>query len=255
MGNCANRDENKTEETEPKHEQVHRTESDHENDEHEEEHKARPQEWRMWLNDTPEAREAFVQARKRMEDLAAELSKESKVNGKGFETEVPRVDQYFCADPKVGPKAATRDGKASMEVKNLKEVSDQGTESWEKATGVDISKYTGMPWCSLQKTRNRCKAKKIAAGTKFAGLKALEATEIKIVQEKIYADATGPNQALHSASYLTLAVEGTPVIIAEAVSALKMEELKPHALLNEGESGNYELNVSYPRFISIASAK
>jgi len=227
--------------------------SDAENKAHKDEHGSRPEEWRIWLKDTPVNRKAFDQATDRMQALAAALAKESNEDAKGFKKEDPRVDQYFCADAKTGPKAATREGVASMEVKKLQGVSPEGSENWEKATGADISVYYSKPWVSLQKTRNRCKAKKIAKGTRMAGLKALEATEIKVVKDKIFAEATGAFQPLGSEDYLTMAVEGTPRMIAQAVKELEMEQMKLLALKNtEGNGGLYAMNVSYPRFISLS---
>jgi len=227
--------------------------SDAESQAHKAEHGSRPEEWRIWFDDTPMNRQAFNQATERMQALAAALAKESNGDAKGFKKEDPRVDQYFCADPRTGPKAATRDGVCSMEVKKLQSVSSEGSENWEKATGADISVYYSKPWVSLQKTRNRCKAKKIAKGTRMAGLKALEATEIKIVTTKIFAQATGMFQPLRGEAFLTMAIEGTPAMIAKAAKELKMEEtLKSLALANsEGKTGLHAMNVSYPRFISL----
>lgn len=227
--------------------------SDAENKAHKDDHGSRPEEWRMWFKDTAANRKAFEEARGRMEALAEALAKESGESGKGFKTEPPRVDQYFYADPQTGPKAATRDDVCSMEVKTLSGVSPEGSENWEKLTGADISVFTSKPWVSLEKTRNRCKAKKIAKGTRFAGLKALEATEIKVVEKQIFKDSTGPFRPLDSEGYLTMAVEGMPPMIAKAVKELKLEELSPLALANSTGTGLYALNVSYPRFISIAS--
>jgi len=221
----------------------------------------------MWLEATPNALTAFFQARERMEALIEQISAEGDLSRhgsageehKGFEKEVPRVDQYFCAGPNCGPKAATRDGKVSMEIKNLQGVSKQGSESWEKATGVDISAYTKLPWVSLQKTRNRCKAKKAVKGTRLEGLKALEITEIDVVDDCIWNEsggtpqATGGQMPLKYRKYLTVAVEGLPAIIEAAVIELELGKLALYSLGNEDGAGLYGQNVSYPRFISIAS--
>jgi len=230
--------------------------SDHDNAEHEKDHGARPEEWRMWLSVTPEARVAFEQAHERMAALIASLEKPDGEKS-GFMSEVPHVDQYFCAGSKVGPKATTRDGKVAMQMEKLKSVSDEGSESWENDTGVDLSIYTKLPWVALLKTRSRCNAEKVANGTIFSGLRALECTEIKVVNDSIYPDASGGMQALDNDSYLTIAVEGLPAIIEKTVVDLRLVELAPFSLANiEGhERGLYQHNVSYPRFIEIASAE
>jgi len=229
--------------------------SDFDDAAHQQDHGSRPEEWRLWLPDTPEARAAFDAARDRMGELIRSLEKPGGESS-GFKSEVPRVDQYFCAGSKIGPKAATRAGRVEMEVKNLTSVSEEGSEAWEKATGVDLSTYTQMPWVALQKTRNRCKAKKVAKATVFAGLKALECTEIRVVQDSIFPDASGCRQPLQADAYLTIAVEGLPAIIAKTVAELRLEELSALSLSNADGVGRglYQLNVSYPRFIDMASA-
>jgi len=216
----------------------------------------RPQEFRLWWSASGEdSAKAFAEALERMEAMISPLL----AGGKGFVIETPRVDQYFCAGPTCGPKAAMRKGEVSMEVKNLKSVSDNGCESWEKMTGADISTYTKLPWVSLQKTRRRLKAKQVTTGTRLEGLKALETTEIKVLNNSLNPAATGSFQSLRCDDYLTIAVEGLPAIIELVVAELKLIELVSGlsglALSNFGASGLYRHNVSYPRFISVASVK
>merc|ERR550514_1307642 len=109
---------------------------------------------------------------------------------------------------------------------------------------TDFGDYLKAPWVSLQKTRNRCKTGSVAKGTPMEGLKALEVTEVRVVHDKIYTEATGAEQPLKSNTYLTLAIEGLPETIAKVVGELRLEEtLKGHALKNPKGKGLYELNV------------
>jgi len=213
----------------------------------------------MWLVDSPEARRAFDLANQRIDDMISRLSGPDASAGggksKGLQVEEPRVDQYFCAGPMCGPKAATRDGCAEMEVKILRGISPKGSESWEKLEVVDLSEYERLPWVSLLKTRMRCKVSRAVRGTRLEGLKALEMTQVQAVDDCLYPAALGGMQKLKRESYLTVAVEGSPEAIGIAVAELRLEVLAPHALPNpEGQGlGLYRLNVSYPRFISIAA--
>jgi hypothetical protein len=212
----------------------------------------RPEEWRVWLRDSAASRQVFNEATQRMVNFIQELAQDADAKADHFKVEEPRIDQYFLTDHTIGAKAATRDGKASLEVKRLLHVSAHGSEAWEKATGIDLSKYTQLPWVSLEKSRKRAKLKKIVKKTSFQGLKAFELTEVKVVQDKVHPEATGPNQPLKDDSFLSIAVEGTPDAISKAVETLQLVQLETQAFLNpEVEAGLYKLNVSYPRFLSL----
>jgi len=217
------------------------------------EYSSPPLEFRFWMKDTEQARQAFYEARQRLEDFLSEIS---HGKGLGFTAELPRVDQYFCAGPRQSAKVAMREGKLSAEVRTFKRSTEQGSEEWEKKPGSDMAQFTRLPWVSLWKSRSRCKAKKAAKNTPFDGLKALELTEVHVVPDKIDPAATASSQPLKSESYLTIAIEGTEASIKKVIDKANLEVLKTRCLKNpEGQGKNlYQLNVSYPRFINIERA-
>lgn len=221
------------------------------------EYGARPMEFRIWMKDNEANRRVFAQARQRLEDLVSDVSQRKVV---GFTDEEMRVDQYFCAGPSTGAKAATRDGKITMEVKRLLPNGfPEGAEQWDKDVKANLSEFLRLPWVSLRKARTRCKTKKALKGTQFEGLKALELTEVRLVPDKIYGAAAAAAQPLKNDSYLTLAVEGTPESIRKVMDGAQLDGIlssTPGCLKNpDGQSGSlYRFNVSYPRFINIERA-
>jgi len=211
----------------------------------------RPEEWRLWLVSTPEARRSFDLAQRRMEDLLEKLSAGKVSGGKGFQIQEKTIDQYFCAGSKCAPKVTTKSGRIETEVKMLQGISERGTEFWERNSRAEISSYTKLPWVALQKDRARCKTAKAVIGTRLEGLRAMETAEVKVFDRSVYPGARGGMQRLKNNQYLTIALEGTPDAIGSALIELRLDDLAPHALRNPDGSGLYRNNVSYSRFLVV----
>jgi len=218
------------------------------------------QEWRIWCVATPDARTAFEQAQQRMEALVAKLCEKREAQ-EGFGLKVESLEQHFCAGPTHFMRARTvADGSAETQVRVLNGVFGTGVESWETQEKAEKKAFAQLPWVALRKVSSRCEdmgrlVRQPSRITHLDGLTALEVTEVTVKESGAVPLPTGMMRRLQHNVWLTIAVEGTPTSIDHAVGKLRLDSLGPHVIPNP--EGNalmplYLMNVSYPRFISIA---
>jgi len=198
-------------------------------------------EWRIWLADTPPARDALYDVEEKMIAL---------IGHKGFAIKQPFLEQHFCAGPTCSSKANMRNGELVMETRQLQSVCSKGTEAWEQVSHV--TDHTKLPWVSLLKTVSRCDG--IGKITGVEGLEALEIAEIAIVNTCVHPSFPGEREHLEHNNYLTVVVEGTSASIEHMIHKLKLTALTPFAIRNlEAHTELHNHNVSFPRFIASAS--